>query len=234
MPTVAVPLRWLDLNRITIQRKVDNRLGDGAGCRAPVVERDQPMTVENLDEPQRLAREDADLVSRIAAGDHGEPVAELFRRYGSRVYGFALRLLGDPGLAEEVVQETFVRLWRSAARWDPGRGTVGAYLFVMARSVTADVRRRPSSKLLAGAEDEVDVPPVNDEVDRLMNGLVIREALDSIGAAQREVISLAYDQGMTQSEIATLLAIPLGTVKTRMFHGLRALRAALEQRSFDV
>lgn len=67
-----------------------------------------------------------------------------------------------------------------------------------------------------------------------MDGLVIREALDSISAAQREVISLAYDRGMTQSEIATLLAIPLGTVKTRMFHGLRALRAALEQRSFDV
>jgi RNA polymerase sigma-70 factor, ECF subfamily len=63
---------------------------------------------------------------------------------------------------------------------------------------------------------------------------VVREALDSLGPAQRDVLSLAYDHGLTQSEIAHRLAIPLGTVKTRMFHGLRALRAALQQRAFDV
>jgi RNA polymerase sigma-70 factor, ECF subfamily len=182
---------------------------------------------------EQLAREEADLVARIAAGDHGLPVAELYNRYAGRLYGFGLQLLRDPGLAEEVVQETFVRLWRTAGRFDPARGSVGAYLFVMARSVAADVRKRPSSRILAGAED-VDPPPVEDDVDRLMEGLVVREALDSLAPTHREVLSLAYDKRMTQSEIAQQLAIPLGTVKTRMFHGLRALRAALQQRSFDV
>jgi RNA polymerase sigma-70 factor, ECF subfamily len=185
------------------------------------------------DERERAAREEADLVAQIAAGDHGAPVVELYRRYARRLYGFGLRLLGDPGLAEEVVQETFVRLWRTAARFDPARGSLGGYMFVMARSVAADVRKRPSSRVLAPVED-ADLPPVEDNLDRLMESLVVREALDSIGPAQRDVLSLAYDQGLTQSEIAQRLSIPLGTVKTRMFHGLRAMRAALKQRAFDV
>jgi RNA polymerase sigma-70 factor, ECF subfamily len=187
-----------------------------------------------LDEDDHdLAREEAALVARIAAGDHGLPVAELYRRYAGRIYGFTLRLLHDPGLAEEAVQETFVRLWRSAGRFDPSRGTVGAFLFVMARSVAADVRKRPSAQILA-ATGEIELPAVDDDVDRLMESLVVREALDSIGAPQRDVLSLAYDQGMTQTEIAERLAIPLGTVKTRMYHGLRALRVALQKRAFDV
>jgi RNA polymerase sigma-70 factor, ECF subfamily len=185
------------------------------------------------DDHARVAREDADLVARIVAGDHGAPVAELFRRYSGRLYGFGLRLLGDQGLAEEAVQETFVRLWRSAARFDPARGTVAAYLFVMARSVAADIRKRPSAQLLARHEG-VELPAVEDDVDKLIESLVVREALDSLGPAQREVLSLAYDLGLTQSQIAERLSIPLGTVKTRMFHGLRALRVALRERAFDV
>jgi RNA polymerase sigma-70 factor (ECF subfamily) len=192
------------------------------------------MSMESEGERDRLAGEDAELVARMAQGDHGAPVAELFRRYSGRLYGFSVRLMGDPGLAEEVVQETFVRLWRTAGRFDPNRGTVGAYLFVMARSVAADVRKRPSAKLLASPVEEGDLPTGVDDMDRLTERLVVREALDSIGPAQREVLSLAYDQGMTQSEIAGRLEIPLGTVKTRMFHGLRAMRTALQQRSFDV
>jgi RNA polymerase sigma-70 factor, ECF subfamily len=191
------------------------------------------MSMPDEDDHERVAREDADLVARIAAGDHGAPVAELFRRYSGRLYGFGLRLLGDPGLAEEAVQETFVRLWRSAARFDPGRGTVAAYLFVMARSVAADIRKRPSAQLLASHEG-VELSAVEDDIDKLMESLVVREALDSLRAVQRDVLSLAYDQGLTQSQIAERLSIPLGTVKTRMFNGLRALRIALHERAFDV
>ncbi len=191
------------------------------------------MSMVGEDAREQLAREDAELVARMAAGDDGAPVAELFRRYSGRIYGFALRLLADSGLAEEVVQETFVRLWRTASRFDPQRGTVGAYLFVIARSVATDVRRRPSSRVHGPVED-VFLPPVEDNVDQLMDSLVVREALDGVSAPQREVLALAYDEGMTQSEIAQRLGIPLGTVKTRMFHGLRALRAGLQARGFDV
>lgn len=102
----------------------------------------------------RLARDDADLVAEIAAGDIGEPVNELYRRYGPKLHRFGLHLLGDAGLADELVQECFVRLWRTAGRFDIARGTVAAYLFVMARSIAADLRKRPSSRPLAPVDEE--------------------------------------------------------------------------------
>jgi RNA polymerase sigma-70 factor (ECF subfamily) len=92
----------------------------------------------------RSLSEDADLIAQIASGDIGDPVAELYRRYGGRLYRLGLQLLGDTGLAEELVQECFVRLWRTAGRFDLSRGTVAAYLFVMGRSIAEDLRKRPS------------------------------------------------------------------------------------------
>ena len=109
------------------------------------------MYVAGVDE--RLAREEADLVAQIAAGDIEAPVAELYRRYAGRLYRCGLQALGDPGLAEETVQECFVRLWRTAGQFDPRRGTVAAYLIVLARSAAADVRKRPSSRPLVPLEE---------------------------------------------------------------------------------
>lgn len=180
----------------------------------------------------RLARDDADLVAQIARGDIGEPVAELYRRYGGRLYRFGLHLLGDTGLAEELVQECFIRLWRTAGRFDVSRGPVAAYLFVIARSIGADLRKRPSSRPLEPV-DETQVPPQPDSADRIVETLMVRDALDSLSAAHREVLMLVHDEGLTQSQIAERLGLPLGTVKTRMFHGLKALRTALAQRGYD-
>jgi RNA polymerase sigma-70 factor (ECF subfamily) len=180
----------------------------------------------------RLTREDADLVARIAAGDSGEAMAELYRRYVGRLYRFGIQLLGDAGLAEELVQECFVRLWRTAGRFDLSRGTVAAYLFVMGRSIAADLHRRPSSRPLLPV-DEAQVPAQPDSTDRILDALVVRDALDSLSPAHREVLLLANTEGLTQSQIAERLALPLGTVKTRMFHGLRAFRAALAERGYD-
>ena len=180
----------------------------------------------------RLAREEADLVARIAAGDIGDPVAELYRRYSGRLYRYGVQGLGNAGLAEEMVQECFVRLWRTADRFDADRGTVAAYLFVIARSIAADLRKRPSSRPLMAVED-ASLPPEPDRVDRVLQSVMVREALDSLSAAHMQVLRLAYGEGLTQSQIAARLGLPLGTVKTRMFHGLRALRAALIERGFD-
>ena len=104
------------------------------------------------DQADRLRGEEADLVARVGAGgDVGPPVAELYRRYGKRLFRFGVLALSDNGLAEEMVQETFVRLWRTASRFDASKSSVGTYLFVIARSVAADIRKRPSSRpLLAG------------------------------------------------------------------------------------
>ncbi len=190
------------------------------------------LLVSMTDVGDRLAREEADLMAEVAAGNSGAPVAELYRRYGGRLYRLGVRALGDAGLAEEMVQESFVRLWRTAGRFDADRGTVAAYLFVIARSVANDVRKRPSSRPLVPVED-TQLPPQLDGVDRILESLMVRDALDALSPAHREVLRLVHEDGLTQSQIAERLAVPLGTVKTRTFHGLRALRTALTERGFD-
>jgi RNA polymerase sigma-70 factor (ECF subfamily) len=175
--------------------------------------------------------EEADLVAQMAAGDVEAPVAQLYRRYGKRLYRFGVQQLGNEGLAEEMVQETFVRLWRAAGRFDAEKSSVGTYLYVIARSVAADIRKRPSSRSLMPVDD-VDLPPIPDDVDQILDSMVVREALDSLGRGHADVIRLAHEEGLTQPQIAERLGLPLGTVKTRTFHGLRALRAALTERGF--
>ena len=182
------------------------------------------------DAGDQIAAEEADLVAQIAAGDVGRPVAELYRRYGRRLYRFGVQNLGNEGLAEEMVQETFVRLWRTAGRFEADKAKVGTYLYVIARSVTADIRKRPSSRPLLPVED-VDAP-MPDSVDQILDSLIVREAFEALGPAHASVIRLAYEEGLTQSQIAERLGLPLGTVKTRTFHGMRTLRNALIERGF--
>lgn len=184
------------------------------------------MSVVGIED--RLIREDADLIAEIAAGDIGDPLSELYRRYAGRLYRFGVQSLGDTGLAEELVQECFVRLWQTAGRFDIGRGTVAAYLFVMGRSIAADLRKRPSSRPLTPVE-EAQMPPQPDSTDQVVETLAVQDALDSLSTAHREVLMLLRDEGLTQLQIAERLGVPLGTVKTRMFHGMRALRAALTE-----
>lgn len=187
--------------------------------------------VSLTDAESQIAAEEARLVAQIAAGDAGAPVAELYRRYGKRLYRFGMQLLGDSGLAEEMVQECFMRLWRSAGRFDASRGSVGGYLFVIARSSAADIRKRPSSRPLLPV-DEAHVPPEADDIDRILDSLVVHEALDSLSPAHGKVLRLAQDEGLTQAQIAERLGLPVGTVKTRMFYGMQALRSALAERGF--
>src|SRR5687768_1420436 len=105
------------------------------------------------------AAEETLLLGRVAAGDHGRPLVELYRLYSARLYGLGLRLLRDRGMAEELVQETFLRLWRSAARFDPERGSVRTFVFTIARRVAVDLLRRPASRPLTTADpDESAVP----------------------------------------------------------------------------
>jgi RNA polymerase sigma-70 factor (ECF subfamily) len=180
----------------------------------------------------RLTPDDADLVAQIAAGDTGEPMAELCRRYEARLYRLGLQMLGDRGLAEDLVQECFLRLWRTAGRFDLNRGTVASYMFVMGRSIAADLRKRPSSRPLASVDEE-QMPARPDNTDQIVKALAVRDALESLSAAHREVLLLGPGEGLTQTQIAGQLGVPLGTVKTRMFHGLRALKAALAERGYD-
>jgi RNA polymerase sigma-70 factor (ECF subfamily) len=143
------------------------------------------------------------------------------------VYGLGVQLLGDRGLAEELVQETFVRLWRSAGQFDPERGSAATFIFTIARRLAIDLWRRPSSRLVP---PQPAPEPSEDQVDRLLVGLEVRDALDSLSEAHRQVLELSYRHQLKQTEIAERLGVPLGTVKTRSYHALRSLRAELEQR----
>jgi RNA polymerase sigma-70 factor, ECF subfamily len=175
------------------------------------------------------ATEEAELVAQMAAGDVGAPVAELYRRYAQLLYRFGIRALGDSGSAEELVQETFVRLWRTAGRFDAHKGNVQAYLFVIARGVAVDLRRRDSSRLPPA--DELDLPQP-DKVDQILDPLIVRGALDTLPSIYAEVLRLGLNEGLTQSQIAERLGLPLGTVKSRMFRGLQALRAAPTEQGY--
>lgn len=183
------------------------------------------------DAEDRSAAEEAELVAQIAAGEVEAPVTELYRRYGRRLFRFGVQALGNEGLAEEMVQECFVRLWRTAGRYDAARASVGTFLFVIARSTALDIRKRPSSRDLLPLE-EVYTPPQFSNVEQVLDSLIMREALDTLSVTHRQVLRLAYDQDLTQTQIADRLGLPLGTVKTRTFHAMRALRAALDERGF--
>jgi RNA polymerase sigma-70 factor, ECF subfamily len=173
--------------------------------------------------------EEAILLGRVAAGDHGKPLADLYDRYASGLYGLGMRLLGDSGMAEDLVQETFVRLWRSAPRFDPERGSVRTFTFTIARRAAVDLLRRSASRPLPTTDGDAD-EAIEDAFDALVLGLDVREALGSLAPKHREVLELILDEDLGRAEIAERLGIPVGTVKTRIFYGLKALRLELEER----
>lgn len=191
-----------------------------------------------LDAAAQVAADEAELLAAVAAGDRGAPLEELYRRYGARLYGLGLKLLGDQGLAEELVQETFVRLWQQAGRFDPERGSVSAFLFTIARRIAVDLWRRPSSRPFEPPPAETAAQTGageagHDPVERVIEGLAVRDALQSLSPAHRQVLELFIGQDRKQAEIAQLLGLPLGTVKTRAYYALRALKLALQERGIN-
>jgi RNA polymerase sigma-70 factor, ECF subfamily len=198
----------------------------GAGAAAAVRGRSPAVAVEG----SAMSEEAALLLAAGAVGGERreEAFREVYRRYERRLYGLGLSLLGDAGLAEELVQETSIRLWRNAASFDPGRGTPSAFIFTIARRMAVDLWRRPSSRPFL-PEVEVD-PTRDDEFDNLVRSLTVRDALDSLSEQHREVLELSYRGDLTQAEIAGRLGVPLGTVKSRTYNALRLFKRALEER----
>jgi RNA polymerase sigma-70 factor (ECF subfamily) len=121
-----------------------------------------------------------------------------------------------------------VRLWQQARRFDPARGSVGSFLFAIARRLAVDLWRRPSSRPFE--PEPQDQPASSDPVEHLIQGLTIRDALQTLSPHHRQVLELYLLEDRKQSEIAELLGLPLGTVKTRAYYALRAFKLALQER----
>ena len=175
---------------------------------------------------------DGELVELVARRDAGALEA-LYERYGRAAYSLARRILTEETLAQDVVQEVFLSLWRDARRFDAGRGTVATYLLSMTHHRAVDVVRREENLRRWRTSDEgLNLAPdpkarVEDEVEASERRAEVRAALKELPDAQREALLLAYFGGYTQREVAALVGVPLGTVKTRMAAGMRKLRAAL-------
>ncbi len=180
---------------------------------------------------------DVELLRRVAAGDQ-DALLTLYDRYGRLVYSLAYRMLQDHQLAEEVTQDVFTRVWQSAASFDPERSSFTTWLTSITRNRTIDVLRRRRVRGLTGAGEAELNTAITRADERLspefhLEALAVREALAQLPETQREVLELAYFQGMTQREIAEYLNIPLGTVKTRMRLGMIKLRELLEASPSD-
>jgi RNA polymerase sigma-70 factor (ECF subfamily) len=171
--------------------------------------------------------EDTALLSRVGQGDEGA-MEIIFRRYSGPVYSAALRVLHDTGQAEDVMQEVFLQLWRNPTAFVQSRGSLGAWLVVVARNRAIDLlrRRKPSDSV-----DDVALPsPVNvaGEAERNITVEKVRRVMAGLPQEQRTSLELAYFEGLSHSEIASRTGDPLGTVKTRIRQALITLRKAFE------
>ena len=164
------------------------------------------------------------LVARIRAGDQ-LALSELYDRYSSVVYGVALRILQDTGAAEDLSQDIFLQLWRKSEAFDSSRGSLGAWLAVIARHRAIDRlrQRKPESDIegcvIASATD------LRDETERSLVIEKVRVVMNEMSSDQRTALELAFFEGLTHTEIAEKTGEPLGTIKTRIRSGLQMLRA---------
>lgn len=179
------------------------------------------------------ATADADLrlVGRLASGDL-DAAGELYDRHAGKVLALARRILRDDGDAEDVVQEVFSQVWRTATRYESGRGTVAGWLLMITRTRAIDRLRARQSRPDTTADVVLDRMPGHSEApaDALIASeqyARIRQGLGELPVEQRTALELAYFEGLSQSEIAERLSAPLGTIKTRIRTALTTLRRSL-------
>src|SRR5262245_21123373 len=173
--------------------------------------------------------DDAELLDACAAGDE-RALAAVYDRYGSRAYVVALRVVRDSTLAEDAVQDAFLALWRGAAAFDRDRGKASTWILTLVHRRSVDlVRRLHRFNVLRDELWAAPPPPAEGIDEQVARRSDVRDALRTLSDAEREVVELAYWSGMTQTQIATALGVPAGTVKSRTFSALAKLRDALPQ-----
>jgi RNA polymerase sigma-70 factor (ECF subfamily) len=157
-------------------------------------------------------------------------VRAAYAAHAGELYGFAVRSLGDSGLAEEAVQETFLRAWRAGERFDPQIGSLRTWLFAILRNVVIDLGR---ARAVRPPLAEREVEPAVEPFEEALLAWQLEEAMRRIGDQHRRVLVETYYRGRPYAEVAEELGVPEGTVKSRVYYGLRALRVALEEIGYD-
>ena len=158
---------------------------------------------------------------------------EIYGLHGSEIFGYSRRVTGDAGLAEEITQDVFVRAWRARHQFDRRRGTLRTWLFQIARNGGIDAHRARSARPALADGDAQDTSdrradPAADVVDRLADRWIMEQALRSLSDEHREVLVAVHLQGRPYADVAEQLDVPVGTVKSRVFHGLQRMRQSLD------
>ena len=181
------------------------------------------MYVDNLQEAS-----DAALVVAIGRW-HQEALAEAYRRHAGAAYALARRLLNDNGLAEEILQEVFLRLWNAPERFDPDRGSLRAFILAQIHGRSVDLLRSETSRRRREERQARETTAVGDDIERAVIDLTtsekVKEVVAGLPSEERKAIELAYFGGHTYRQVADMLQTPEGTIKSRIRSGLRRLRA---------
>lgn len=178
---------------------------------------------------------DALLVVAVERHDQ-DALAEIYRRHGGSLFHAALRVLSVRPLAEEVVQDILTRLWQKPERFDPTRGSLGSYLLAQAHTRAIDIVRSESARRRRETNEAHAVKAsyvLEDEAVHADVGREVRNVVDTLSKPEREAITLAYFGGHTYVEVASLLGVPEGTIKSRIRTGLARLRTALVDAGID-
>ena len=155
----------------------------------------------------------------------------LYEQHAAPLLSYALRLTGgDRGRSEDIVQETLLRAWRHPEALDPARGPVRSWLFTVARNVAVDAHRARRSRPTEVGDEALAVVPAVDEIEQALDTWLVADALATLSPDHRAVIVETYFRGRSVAEAAAVLGVPAGTVKSRTFYALRALKLALEER----
>jgi len=181
----------------------------------------------------RLAGRSSQQVTVHGLADEHE-ISAVYNAYGPELYRFVLRGLGDPGAAQDVVQETFLRAWRAADRYDPELAGLRVWLFAIARNAMLDHARARASRpwqtqLMDPPTAEEHGPALPDPTEALVRSWLVEEALRRLTPDHRTVIVETYLKGRPAAEVAADLGVPVGTLRSRIFYGLKALRLAMDE-----